>query len=103
MRPSRPGKGIDYLGGEERTNYPFALSVDDLGDGFVLTAQVRSPLDPDRICAFVHTALEKLASAWSRAGNASAASGRDAASRAASGPLRLERDRGGLSAGQMRA
>ncbi|WP_037871506.1 hypothetical protein, partial [Streptomyces sp. NRRL S-813] len=28
--------GITGLGGEERTNYPLAVSVDDVGDGFTL-------------------------------------------------------------------
>ena len=32
--------GITLLHAHERTNYPLALSVDDLGEGFVLTAQV---------------------------------------------------------------
>ncbi len=39
-------EGIESLGGEERTNYPFTLSVDDLGQGFALTAQVQAPLEP---------------------------------------------------------
>src|SRR5207247_2306693 len=52
--------GIEYLSGEDRTNYPFTLSVSDLGEGFVLIAQVQSPIDPQRICAFMHTALERL-------------------------------------------
>jgi amino acid adenylation domain-containing protein len=56
-------EGMDFLGAEERTNYPFVLSVDDLGEGFALTAQVRSPIDPQRICAFMHTALEQLVGA----------------------------------------
>jgi non-ribosomal peptide synthetase component F len=56
-------EGIGYLGGDERTNYPFTLSVDDLGEGFLLTAQVRSPIDPERICTYVDTALERLACA----------------------------------------
>ena len=56
-------EGIEYLGGEERTNYPFVLSVDDLGEGFALTAQVQSPIDPQRICAYMHTALEQLVGA----------------------------------------
>ena len=59
----RARKGIESLGIEERTTNPFALAVDDLGEGFVLTAQVRSPIDPERICAFMHTALEQLSSA----------------------------------------
>ncbi|MCI0998351.1 condensation domain-containing protein, partial [Pseudomonas corrugata] len=32
--------GIEVLSGEERTNYPLMLSVDDLGEGFSLTVQV---------------------------------------------------------------
>ena len=59
----RARKGIGFLGGEERTHYPFTLHVDDLGEGFWLKAQVRSPIDPERICAFMHTALEQLSSA----------------------------------------
>ena len=54
-------EGIEHLGGEGRTNYPFVLSIDDLGEGFVLTAQVRLPLDPGRVCGYMHNALEKLA------------------------------------------
>ena len=56
-------EGIEILGGEERTNYPFNLNVDDLGDGFTLNAQVESPVEPDRICAYMHTALERLVEA----------------------------------------
>ena len=63
----RAWEGIEYLGAEERTNYPFTLSVDDLGEGFVLTAQVRLPIDPKRICGFMHTALEQLANALENA------------------------------------
>ncbi|HEU0052546.1 MAG TPA: AMP-binding protein, partial [Longimicrobium sp.] len=49
---------------EERTNYPLALSVDDLGEGFRLKGQVmHASLDPDRVCAFVHRALEGLVEA----------------------------------------
>ena len=58
--PLLAGEGMEFLGAEERTNYPFALSVDDLGEGFALTAQIQSPLEPQRVCAFMHTALEQL-------------------------------------------
>src|SRR5262249_10185849 len=54
-------EGIEVLyGGEERTNYPCTFSVDDLGEGFLLTAQVESPVEPDRLCAMIHTAMERL-------------------------------------------
>jgi len=54
--------------GEERTNYPLTLSVDDLGaaddGGFRLKAQVLSEsLDPIRICGFMHRALEGVVEA----------------------------------------
>ena len=56
-------EGVEFLGGEERTNYPLSLSVDDLGESFALTAQVQSPLDPRRICAYMHAAIEQLVGA----------------------------------------
>ncbi|WP_241775527.1 condensation domain-containing protein, partial [Pseudomonas corrugata] len=43
--------GIQVLGGEERTNYPLMLSVDDLGESFSLTVQAASGIDAPRICA----------------------------------------------------
>ncbi|HEY0859108.1 MAG TPA: amino acid adenylation domain-containing protein, partial [Albitalea sp.] len=59
--------GVEQLAGEERTNYPLTLSVDDLGDGFNLTAQVRATVDPQRVCDLMHTALERLADALEQA------------------------------------
>lgn len=56
-------QGMQVLRTEERSNYPIALSVDDLGEGFRLTAQVRAALDPARLCHFMHRALEQLAGA----------------------------------------
>ena len=52
--------GVEMLHAEERNNYPFTLSVDDLGDGFQLTAQTQRPVAPDRISAFMRVALERL-------------------------------------------
>ena len=52
--------GREFLTFEERTNYPLTLSVDDFGEGFRLVAQALSPVDPRRICNYVHTALEQL-------------------------------------------
>ncbi|RQP21148.1 non-ribosomal peptide synthetase, partial [Piscinibacter terrae] len=61
-------QGVEFLGGEERTNYPFTLAVDDWGDGFGLTAQVQSPpVQPELICACMHTALEQIVQALERA------------------------------------
>ncbi len=60
---SRAWEGSELLSGEEPSNYPFALSVDDLGEGFTLTAQTDAAVDPARVCGFMHTALERLAEA----------------------------------------
>ncbi|MGY4306616.1 amino acid adenylation domain-containing protein [Bradyrhizobium sp. USDA 4369] len=56
-------EGVEILHAEERTNYPLSLSVDDLGDGFTLTAQVQHAVAPERVCAFMVTALSGLAAA----------------------------------------
>ncbi|WP_438289008.1 non-ribosomal peptide synthase/polyketide synthase [Burkholderia pseudomallei] len=57
------GDDIELLSARERTNYPLALSVDDLGQDFSLTVQVSGHVDPQRVCAFMETALEQLAQA----------------------------------------
>ncbi|WP_192874348.1 non-ribosomal peptide synthetase, partial [Pseudomonas syringae] len=55
--------GVEVLGGEERTNYPLSLSVDDLGESFGLTVQAVAGIDARRICGYMHTVLEQLADA----------------------------------------
>ncbi|NIE84497.1 MULTISPECIES: non-ribosomal peptide synthetase, partial [unclassified Burkholderia] len=63
-----PGwQGIEVLDSEERTNYPCSLNVDDLGDGFRLTAQVIEPYDATRLAAYVHRGLESLVDALEQA------------------------------------
>src|SRR6185437_8440030 len=56
--------GIEMLYGEERTNYPFTLSVDDLGgEGFRLTAQVEEGVGARRVCGYMERALRSLVEA----------------------------------------
>src|SRR5262249_29088719 len=60
----RAWEGMEVLhGGEERTNYPCTLSVDDLGEGFLLTAQVESSVEPQRLWEMMHTVMERLVEA----------------------------------------
>ena len=65
--PGRIWEGIELLHVEERTNYPLTLSIDDLGEGFLLTAQTQRPLAPERICAYMRVALEGLVEALEQA------------------------------------
>ena len=59
----RAFEGIRFLGGEERTNYPVTLSVEDSGEELGLTAQAVASLDPTRLCAMMNRALEQLVDA----------------------------------------
>jgi amino acid adenylation domain-containing protein len=59
--------GIEILSAEERTNYPLSLSVDDLGNGFALTARAIASIEPQRVCSFMETALRQLVDALGRA------------------------------------
>uniref|UniRef100_UPI003878298D amino acid adenylation domain-containing protein n=1 Tax=Pseudomonas viciae TaxID=2505979 RepID=UPI003878298D len=52
--------GIQTLEGEERTNYPLTLSVDDLGEDFNLTVMAQAPIGAGRVCSYVNCALENL-------------------------------------------
>ncbi|WP_211470774.1 non-ribosomal peptide synthetase, partial [Collimonas humicola] len=56
-------EGITQISGEERSNYPLSLSVDDLGADFALTAQVTPAVGAMRVCGFMQTALEGLVTA----------------------------------------
>ncbi|SFY30528.1 non-ribosomal peptide synthetase, partial [Pseudomonas sp. NFACC47-1] len=55
--------GIQVLDGEERTNYPLTLSVDDLGEDFNLTVMAQAPIGAGRVCNYVQTVLENLVEA----------------------------------------
>jgi len=56
-------EGVQFLDLVNRNHYPLVLAVQDLGDGFVLTAKVQSAIDPRRVCAYMHNALERLVDA----------------------------------------
>ncbi|HEX6747842.1 MAG TPA: amino acid adenylation domain-containing protein, partial [Longimicrobium sp.] len=59
-QPGAGGRGIRF---QERTNYPVALAVNDLGDDFLVVAQVAAPAEAERVCRMMHTALERLVEA----------------------------------------
>ncbi|MCV4265804.1 non-ribosomal peptide synthetase, partial [Pseudomonas capsici] len=56
-------KGIEGLSGEERTNYPLTLNVDDLGDNLLLTALAQEGVGAQRVCGYVQAALQQLVEA----------------------------------------
>ncbi|KAG0350131.1 hypothetical protein BGZ54_003999, partial [Gamsiella multidivaricata] len=58
--------GIEFLEAQERTNYPFTLSVEDGGTTLGLTAQVVQPFDPAHICSYMRQALLSLSNALDR-------------------------------------
>ncbi|QHD06666.1 non-ribosomal peptide synthetase [Pseudomonas sp. R76] len=62
-------RGIETLRSDERTNYPLTLSVDDVGDGFILRLLATPQVDPQRVCAYLQTALENLVTALEQAPN----------------------------------
>ncbi|MDC9594906.1 non-ribosomal peptide synthetase, partial [Xenorhabdus sp. IM139775] len=57
------GPGIRLLAAEERTNYPVNLAVDDLGDGFQLTALTVTDIAPEQINTYLVTAMSGLVEA----------------------------------------
>ncbi|MGJ4962730.1 amino acid adenylation domain-containing protein [Bradyrhizobium sp. HKCCYLRH3061] len=60
-------QGVEWLGGEERTNYPLMLAVDDDGHGLHLTVQVAAPVAPERVGAMMQQSLDQLALALEEA------------------------------------
>ncbi|EON2226696.1 AMP-binding protein, partial [Serratia marcescens] len=60
-------EGVSLLSAEERTNYPFVLSVEDGGDSLGITAQVTEAIDAQRVCDYMVQALDSLAQALEQA------------------------------------
>ena len=58
---------VEILRGEERTNYPIIVSVDDAAEDLTLDIQTQPGLDPERLVAFMETALAGLVQALEEA------------------------------------
>ncbi|RZI77505.1 MAG: non-ribosomal peptide synthetase, partial [Rubrivivax sp.] len=56
-------QGIDVLEGQERTNYPLSLNVDDLGEGFRLVAMTPAEVGAARICGQMNQVLQAMVEA----------------------------------------
>ncbi|KAF9994328.1 hypothetical protein BGZ80_007840, partial [Entomortierella chlamydospora] len=56
-------EGINTLDGQERTNYPFTISIEDGGSTLGLTAQVVEQFDAYRVCEYMQHALQNLSDA----------------------------------------
>ncbi|MDO6526357.1 amino acid adenylation domain-containing protein [Motilimonas sp. 1_MG-2023] len=52
--------GVHLVDVYERSNYPFSVSVDDFGEGFLLTAQVDKSVSSERLIGYLETALEGI-------------------------------------------
>ncbi|CAH9061866.1 D-alanine--D-alanyl carrier protein ligase [Pseudoalteromonas sp. CIP111854] len=55
--------GLEFIDPKERTNYPFAIAVDDYGDDFLLNIQVQPPLSAHRVAQYMVSALAQLTQA----------------------------------------
>ena len=53
-------EGVQLLGGEERSNYPLTLSVDDLGAGFGLSVLAVPQIGAQRLCDYMLSAVQQL-------------------------------------------
>ncbi|MGE5362730.1 MAG: amino acid adenylation domain-containing protein, partial [Bacteroidota bacterium] len=59
--------GMEVLHNQESTNFPFDMSIDDIGNILTLTAQTDAAVDPDRICSYMQIAMESLVTALENA------------------------------------
>lgn len=55
--------GVRVVAHHERNNFPIALTADNFGDRFSLTAQAAHGVDPHRLISYVQTALRSLVKA----------------------------------------
>ncbi|WP_315533608.1 non-ribosomal peptide synthetase [Delftia acidovorans] len=71
---ARTWEGLTVLGGEERTNYPVTVSIDDLGEGFGIVMQASESIGAQRLCVYMDAAIESIVGALEQ--NAQAVLGR---------------------------
>ncbi|HEU5136505.1 MAG TPA: amino acid adenylation domain-containing protein [Steroidobacteraceae bacterium] len=64
--------GIRRLAFEERSNYPFGISVTDFGDRFELVSHTDRRVDPERVVGYLHAAVASLVQALERTPQSSA-------------------------------
>ena len=58
--------GMRLLRAEERTNYPLGIAIDDLSDGFNVTAHAAAQVGAGRMCEFMIAALTAVTDALER-------------------------------------
>ncbi|MEQ6311312.1 amino acid adenylation domain-containing protein, partial [Delftia acidovorans] len=71
---ARTWEGLTVLGGEERTNYPVTVSIDDLGEGFGIVMQASESIGAQRLCGYMGAAIQAVVGALEQ--NAQAVLGR---------------------------
>ncbi|HEY6236688.1 MAG TPA: amino acid adenylation domain-containing protein, partial [Candidatus Elarobacter sp.] len=59
-------KGVSVRGGEELTNYPIGISVNDTGDALSLSVKSDASVDPERLCGYLRMALAGMVDALER-------------------------------------
>ncbi|MGO3296387.1 MAG: amino acid adenylation domain-containing protein, partial [Marinobacter sp.] len=64
--PDHNWKGMEVLGGQERTNYPIGMAVDDLGEGFQLVGQVSRKVGAQRLCDYMEAAVVGIVASLQR-------------------------------------
>ncbi|WP_438826250.1 non-ribosomal peptide synthase/polyketide synthase, partial [Pseudomonas juntendi] len=68
--PAAGSQGVRLLGGEERSNYPLTLSVDDLGEGFALSVLAQQGVGAEQVACWMSQALAQLAQALAQGATA---------------------------------
>jgi hypothetical protein len=58
-----PGNNVALLAARERTNYPMTMSIDDLGDAFIMEALVHRSVAPARMLAYMKEGLAAIVQA----------------------------------------
>ncbi|KAG0000690.1 hypothetical protein BGZ80_010505, partial [Entomortierella chlamydospora] len=62
-------KSVSMLDEQERTNYPFMISIEDGDSALSLTAQVAKQFDASRICGYMQQTLQSLVDAFNHTPN----------------------------------
>ncbi|WP_412462129.1 amino acid adenylation domain-containing protein [Pseudomonas sp. SC11] len=60
-------QGVRLLGGEERSNYPLTLSVDDRGEGFTFSVLTLAEIGAERVAQWMANTVAQLLQALERA------------------------------------